>query len=514
MKRRDLIKGGVLAGLAGVTGLGCAGEGIRGNGAGPGGGVGGDRPVRNIIFFAYDGFNYEDLAMARYFAAGQGRGPLELERMLGAGAVGSMLTHSLTSVVTDSAAASTAWSTGRKVVNTALSMYPDGRELTTILELARQAGKATGLITTTRLTHATPAGWVAKVPDRNMEDEIADQYFAFQPDVLLGGGREHFIAEKRADGRDLEGEFGRAGYRVLRGVTDLRALTVRGAALPGRVLGAFTEDHLPYEIDRKFQGAAGPTLAEITRAGLAVLDGHRNGFVAQIEAGRIDHANHNHDPGACLWEILAADEAMAVVREFVDHRPDTLLIMASDHATGGQGVYGFGPGYNMSTQALATLESARASQIYVRRNILSVEPTAAQVQDAVRDYLGIEIDDAQAGDLVGVIARRLRVGHRSAHATQPSNSFYHIISALAPRTPDRPNVNYATNAHTAGLVPVLTYGAWSGPANLGVVDNTELFGWMTRALGSGFRNPVMTEGEALRLGAQRPPAGRDVMQVM
>jgi alkaline phosphatase len=498
MKRRDLIKGGVLAGLAGVTGLGCAAGAVFAAAAGNGAGPRGDRrPARNVIFLAYDGFNYEDLAVARYFAGRQGRGALEFERLLGAGAVGSMLTHSLTSVVTDSAAASTAWSAGRKVVNGALAMYPDGRQLTTILELARDAGKATGLITTTRLTHATPAGWIAKVEDREMEDEIAAQYFDFRPHVLLGGGRSHFAATDREDGRDLEGDFRRAGYQVVRSAGELARAT------GPRLLGAFTDDHLPYEIDRRFQGDPGPSLADITRAGLAVLDRHTDGFVVQIEAGRIDHANHANDPGASVWDILAADEALAAILDFVDRTPDTLLLMASDHATGGQALYGTGPMYRGSTPALERLAGRRASYAYLRRQ-LPRQPTPRQVRDAVGDYLGIRLSDDQARDGARILARQLRIAHPNAQRDEPGNSFNMLLSRTEAGALDRANINFATGAHTAGLVPVVAYGAWDGPVNLGVVDNTELFAWMTRALGSDFRNQDMTEAEALRLGALRP----------
>ncbi len=509
MKRRDLLKKGLAVSVAGMAGLelttggaiaaqaGARPDGIAGNGRAPGP-DGRRRPVRNIIFFAYDGFNYEDLAVARYFSLRNGAGPLHIERLLGAGAAGSMTTHSLTSVVTDSAAATSAWAAGRKVVNGALSMYPDGRPLTTILELARDAGKATGLVTTTRLTHATPAGWIAKTTDRGLEDDIALQYFDFRPHVLLGGGSGHFTAGGREDGRDLEADFRQAGYQVLREVADLER--VRG----DRLLGAFTEGHLPYEIDRRFQSLPGPSLAQITRAGLAVLDRQPGGFVLQIEAGRIDHANHAHDPGGSLWDVLAADEALALVLDYVDRTPDTLLLMASDHATGGQVAFGAGPAYNLSTQALQLLGRRRASYSYLR-SVLPRRPTAEQVRDGVHSYFGISLNGNQAEEGARVLARELRLGHRDAHSLQPANSFNAVVSQSTPGDLDRANVHFATGAHTAGLVPVAAYGAWDGPANLGVVDNTELFGWMASALGTDFRNPEMSEDEALRLTASAPP---------
>lgn len=87
---------------------------------------------------------------------------------------------------------------------------------------------------------------------------------------------------------------------------------------------------------------AAPSLAEMTRRGLEVLSGYANGFVVQVEAGRIDHANHGNDSGGALWDILAADEALEVMLDFVDRTPNTLLILASDHGTGSGAVYGVG----------------------------------------------------------------------------------------------------------------------------------------------------------------------------
>jgi alkaline phosphatase len=102
-------------------------------------------------------------------------------------------------------------------------LYPDGTELTPILEIARTEGRATGLITTTRITHATPAGWIARVDDRNREDDIALQYLEFRPDVLLGGGAVHFDPARRRDGRDVAAGFERGGYTLLRTAAELEA---------------------------------------------------------------------------------------------------------------------------------------------------------------------------------------------------------------------------------------------------------------------------------------------------
>jgi alkaline phosphatase len=500
MKRRDLLKGGLAAAAAGLVpwAAGCA-PAAGGVAAASGTGMGADRiPVgraRNVIFYAYDGLTYEDLATARYYAARHQNGRLlTLERLMRRGSSGSMLTHSLTAVVTDSAAATTAWSTGRKVVNGALSMFPDRRPLTHVLELAKAEGRATGLITTTRVTHATPAGWAAKVPDRGMEDEIAAQYLEFGPDIILGGGGRSFDAATRTDGRDLFGQFRQRGYTVLRTADELQRTNA------SRLLGTFMTDHLPYEIDRRFQGIASPTLAEMTRKGLEVLSGARNGFVLQVEAGRIDHANHGNDPGAALWDILAADDALQVMLDFVDRNPDTVLILASDHGTGSGAVYGTGPGYLRSTPSFDRIDRRRASYEHMLRT-LGENPPVDRFAAAVREFYGITLSRRQADAAADLLERRVYPGHPLAHRSNPSNAIHWLLTTGNEAEPEALNINYATGAHTAGPVPVAVYGAGTTAAGLGIVDNTELFGWMLHALDIRFENPTMTEAEALRLAA-------------
>lgn len=117
--------------------------------------------------------------------------------------LGYVGTKSLSSVVTDSAPASVTWATGSKTANRMLSSLPDGRQLKTIMEILKERGFACGLVTTTRVTHATPAAWISHQMHRDAEDDIAIDYLKFKPDVLLGGGSRHFDPLKRKDGKDL-----------------------------------------------------------------------------------------------------------------------------------------------------------------------------------------------------------------------------------------------------------------------------------------------------------------------
>jgi alkaline phosphatase len=482
MNRRSFIKGS----LAGALGLGLSQlTGLAGAQA--------IRPeidlrARNVIFYCYDGFTWEDYGAARAYAARHQGRTLALERLFALGAAGSMMSHSLTSIVTDSAAASSAWSTGRKVVNGALSTFPDGRELTTIMALAKQAGKATGVATTTTATHATPAGFVVSVPGRGAEQDIADLYYDFGLEVILGGGNRFFDPEARNDGRDLYADFAARGYDVVRTKEAL------AASNGSKLLGIFAQGHVPYEIDRVFQGVDTPSLADMTRQALRVLSGYGNGFVLQIEAGRIDHSNHATDAATTLWDTLAADAALEVVLSFIDNHPDTLLILASDHGTGGGAVYGLGSGYRNSSFQFDNIAKQKASFQYMFAQ-LGNEPSAEAIAAAAQEHLGLSLSPEEAERLAAVAAG----GQDEIRGPTFSFGAVNVLAYILANHQEGINLFWNSSHHTAGPVPVALYGANSRPAQIGLVDNVHLFYWMTEAIGVEYENPTMTEEEALRI---------------
>jgi alkaline phosphatase len=500
MHRRDLLKLGSLAGAAGLatTMTGPLGAGALSASLTRGVTPWKPRRVKNVIFLAYDGTGYEDLATVDFFAREVAGRTLRIHELLQRGAAGVMIPSSLSSWVTDSAAASSAWSTGRKIVNGQLNQYPDDTGLTPILDLARDRGMKTGLVTSARITHATPAAWVARVPNRNMEDTIAEQYLASGTDVLLGGGQGHFDPAVRFDGLDLYGGFREAGYDVALTAEELAGST------GSRILGVFTpqQQHLPYEVDRRYQNHPAPSLAELTRAALTRLDGAEEGFVLQVEAGRIDHANHNNDPGGMVWDWIAADEALSVLLDFVDARDDTLLVFACDHDTGGGVAFGWGSGYRNTEPSLRNIGNLRASHEWLLREVLSRTPTPAETGEVIREYLGIPVSADEAQVLSRVLSgdrEGLRWGHRNAVGNGRMLQMAQLLTMSPSGDPDRPGISFATGNHTAGFAPTAVYGAGTEPRNLGVVDNTELFTVMTTALGLTHENPVMTAEEAREL---------------
>ncbi len=152
-----------------------------------------------------------------------------------------MGTKSLSSLVTDSAPASAAWSTGSHTANGMLARLPDGTPLKTIMEILKGRGLSTGLVTTTRLTHATPAAWVSHNINRDAEDAIAADYFDFKPDVLFGGGSKHFDPAKRSDHSYLFTEFASANYDVLINRDELVSYI---ASSSRKILGLFHSSHM------------------------------------------------------------------------------------------------------------------------------------------------------------------------------------------------------------------------------------------------------------------------------
>ncbi len=290
-----------------------------------------DTPARraaNVIFMVSDGMSFGTLGLAEIVRrARDSRGthwPALWQRDGARRCV--MRTASANSLVTDSSAAASAWGTGVHINNDAVNFTPDRQTPVPILVQAKQNGKATGLVTTTRVTHATPAGFVANCPSRALEDEIARQIAERSVDVVLGGGLKHFPAtlRSRLDGTSVV----------------LRSDALAAAAPHTPLLGLFADSHLPYDCDR---GAKDPSLAELTKAALARLETRPNGFVLQIEGGRVDHAAHANDAGSLVHDQLAFDDALGVVLAWLEKRDDTLLVVTTDHGNANPGLTLYGP---------------------------------------------------------------------------------------------------------------------------------------------------------------------------
>jgi len=272
---------------------------------------------------------------------------------------GMMDNASANSLVTDSAAASTAWGGGMRVNNGSINVTPAGKQITPIAALLKEKnpGIRIGLVTTATVTHATPAGFAASARQRGDEEKIAPQYLN-RVDVVLGGGSDFFRAGKRRDKHDLSADFSGAGYEVV---------GTREGLLQSRspkLLGTFAAKHLPFSIDHGHSEELRdevPTLEEMARAALSrFLDGSEP-FLLQIEGARIDHAAHLNDAGGILHDQLAFDDALAAVLGMTADHPDILVVATSDHGNANPGLNGMGASYRRSNECFQRIRNYKAS---------------------------------------------------------------------------------------------------------------------------------------------------------
>lgn len=411
--------------------------------------------------------------------------------------IGYMATASLSSIVTDSAPASAAWSTGVHTVNRSLAALPDGRPLKTIFELVKPRGVACGLVTTTRVTHATPAAWVSHQADRDLEDVIASDMLAFKPDVLLGGGRKHFEATQRKDGKDLLASFASAGYDV---VND-RAALLAAPASAKPLVGLFSGSHIAYNVDRLNDSNLSnqPSLPEMTTAALRRLSKNPGGFLLQVEAGRIDHASHSNDAWAAIMDTIELDDTLGVIDAYLKVNPHTLVIFTSDHGNSGWGVNGTGPGYNDATMALRSYHAGKASfETTIKR---MKGKSVGEIQNLMAEMSGYPISPEDAE----LIVQSMQPGYQPFPGDfiyQPDATMGRILAnSVYPKhgapTVRRGNVGFTSCNHTAEDQILLAYGHKAKAQGLDrLVANTDLYAVMCRAFDVHHTNPTMTLAEA------------------
>ena len=296
--------------------------------------------AKNIIFMVSDGMSLGTLSMADLYSRnilGKGSHWLNLyhEKKVSRAL---MDTASASSIVTDSAAASSAFGGGIRVKNGVLNMGANGEKHIPIWQKFKKAGKKAGCVTTVTATHATPAGFCVNSAKRNAEPQIAEMYADLGIDVLMGGGDELFSPDKREDKKDLYSVYREKKYQIFKNRTDLNSIK-KGE----KVLGIFSTGALPYTIDKnhlsEFKDT--PTLAEMTSVAIDQMKEHPEGFVLQIEGGKVDWAAHANDVAALIHDQLAFDEAVKTVMDFAEKDGNTLVIITTDHGNANPGtIYG------------------------------------------------------------------------------------------------------------------------------------------------------------------------------
>ena len=341
--------------------------------------------AKNVILFVGDGMGVSTLTAARILK-GQNAGELGEEGYLTFEEFphsALVKTYNVDAQTPDSAGTMTAMMSGLKTDVGVIGVDEDiergncatvaGNEVVTALELAEIKGLSTGVISTARITHATPAATYAKSADRNWEDvsdmpedaitagctDIADQLVNFESnlearfsgidvdgiEVVMGGGRRHFLPKDeafnsadavssvegdRTDDRDLTSEWQQM-YENGVYVIDQAGFDAIDTETTERVFGLFNESHMQYEADRANDIAGEPSIAEMTEKAINILDNNDKGFFLMVESGRIDHGHHAGSAYNALTDTLAFEAAVKAAYEYTNPE-ETLILVTADHS--------------------------------------------------------------------------------------------------------------------------------------------------------------------------------------
>ena len=289
-----------------------------------------------VFLFLVDGGGPTHLEIARQYRQHiNNEGMVIIDKIMTEGSVGVMTTHAANSLSTDSAAAATAMASGCKAKIGALGVCADGTVAVSAMEIARRRGMKLGLATNSTIYDASPAAFVCHVPNRKDYTAILRRYLEMAPDILLGGGLDQFLPKgqsgsQRTDDSDLISEFTKLGYQSVTNLPQLQR------ASSGKVLGLFNLLEMNFELDRDKQNE--PSVFDLTEAAIRLLHGPR-GFFAFIETENIDRASHANDIASVIHDYREFDRAVGLAYEFYRKYPrDTLIIVASDHESGGLGM--------------------------------------------------------------------------------------------------------------------------------------------------------------------------------
>jgi alkaline phosphatase len=432
---------------------------------------------RRIIHVVSDGMSLGTLSCADHFSLLTRKRHLtwiELSR-LSTTVKTWMDMRSLNSLVTDSAAASSSWGCGSRVTNGALNWLPDGRNLRPLYELFPERDWKRGLVTTTEITHATPAGFASSVSTRDNAQLIAEQYCHRQIEVLLGGGRKFFEGDKRADERDLIKRFQTKGYHYARNRTELLAHSG-----DSNLLGLFSDSHLPYNIDRKNSTKLRdtvPTLAEMTEAALKRL--HRESrFILQVEGGKVDHACHNCDIACAVHEQVSLDEAIEVLVNYQKRVPETLIVITADHGNGNPGLCAYGSAEGSS--AFGNLKNARKSFPEILKDVEKIEDPE-KIRTIIRDATDYRASSEKIKAFTSLLTKKSKplndqLNSNTGHLGQLLANFY--------------GIGWASGSHTSDFVPLLAVGPGSELFR-GFVENTDVFHHYLSLARIDYQNPAL-----------------------
>lgn len=388
--------------------------------------------INNIILMILDGVGYNQYELTRVVY-----GDLNVDDMYH---LGAMTTYSANAEITESPAAATALATGHKTNNVMAAMAPDEQHLTTVLEFARDRGMRTGLITTVMIYDATPAAFAAHNESRYNYSQIAAEMLEAGVDVLLGGGRAVF-----ADGGLLPRAH-ELGYAYVTDRPQLMRIT------NNRMLGLFSDIGMSYELDRHWTDE--PSIAEMTEKAIEVLSSDSDvGFFLMVEGGKTDWAGHRNDPASIAGDLHAFDEALGVALQFAQEDGHTLVVVTSDHETGGLSFR------DADRDHIASFLGQITASAECMSNCLDDRRT--NVEQCITQYSPVD-------ELTSTEVRAIQDcgSGFSGWRLEPDSTISDVLSSYA-------RTDFTSNYHTSADVPLFWYGRGAFEYT-GACDNTDV----------------------------------------
>ncbi|WP_053218529.1 alkaline phosphatase [Virgibacillus senegalensis] len=381
--------------------------------------------------------------------------------------------------IPDSAATATAMSSGVKTYNGAIAVDLQEQDTKTVLEAAKQHGKATGLVATSQINHATPAAFGTHDESRNNYDEIADDYYdnlvngEHAVDVLLGGGTDYFIR----DDRNLTKEFKKDGYSYID--TRKKLLNDKNE----QVLGLFAPVELDKAIDRTEEQ---PSLAEMTMSALDRLKNDEDGFFLMVEGSQIDWAGHDNDIVAAMSEMEDFEQAFAKAIDFAEQDGETLVVATADHSTGGLSVGRDGE-YQWHPEVL---QAAEKTPDFMAEHIAG----GAGIEETLQENIELDLTENEL--------EAVRAAYEEASGQDEEDLILAVDAAIENIFDMRSGTGWTTSGHTGVDVPVYAYGPGSEEFT-GHIDNTENAANIFRLMGLDVEEP----GDQLADTATNHPNG-------
>lgn len=410
--------------------------------------------AKNVILMIPDGMSVEAVTMARWMTNGY---EFTFDQM----ATGLVKTHNANTPIADSAPAGTAMATGQKSQSPYVGTYPSEggmpganfeeakamMPIATIVEAAERNGMATGIVSTSNVQHATPADFTAHNPNRNNYEDLAEQQVYQGMEVVLGAGYDYIDGNKRKDGEDLIGVIKELGYDYVTTPAEM------AAASGNKIWGMFAPGSLSYDIDR--DPSKEPSLAEMTTKALDVLSKGNKGFFLMVEGSQVDWAGHSNDPMGIRSEIQAFDKAVKVAKEFADKDMNTVIIIATDHGTGG-----------------LTVGHRQITSVYDKAPLSSFTHI---IKDAKLTGAGFAKKLNEERTNIAAVAKEAYGFDMNEAEIKKVKEAKNVQEAIGQVVSDRSNIGWTTGGHVGGDVGLYWYSSTPSAKVLkGTINNNEI----------------------------------------